>query len=61
MTVTIQKPRPAHPINFDLENNEVVEQFGSKVYEFVKFAQQTMEKDPESKIILFIQFTRYVG
>jgi hypothetical protein len=62
MTVTIQKTLPApksRPVNHELENSLVVEKFGSKVYEFVKFALQTMRKNPESKIILFIQFTRF--
>lgn len=66
MTVTIRKPltaqkkepASARPVNAELENNDVVERFGSKVYEFVKFAQRTMRINPESKIILFIQFDR---
>jgi hypothetical protein len=60
MTVTIKKPKTELPINAELENNEIVEKYGSKIFEFVKFTKLTLEKNPESKIILIIQFNRLV-
>jgi hypothetical protein len=41
-------------MNAELEGNKIVEKFGSKIYQFVKFAQETLDKDPDAKIILFI-------
>jgi hypothetical protein len=62
MTVTIKKPKTEEDDDQDVElgNNEIVQKYGSKIFEFVKFTRVTLEKDPESKIILFIQFNRFV-
>jgi hypothetical protein len=60
MTVTIKTPKAERPVNAELETGQDVERYGSKIFEFVKFTQRTLEKDSESKIILFIQFNRFV-
>jgi hypothetical protein len=61
MTVTIKKPKTEEDDDQDVGNNEIVQKYGSKIFEFVKFTRVTLEKDPESKIILFIQFNRFVN
>jgi hypothetical protein len=58
VTVTIKAPEPARPLNAEREKNKDIERFGSKLFEFVQFTQQTLEHNSESKIILFIQFNR---
>jgi hypothetical protein len=60
MTVTIRKPIEDKPASADIEKKTDIEKYGTKVCEFIKFAQQTMQDDHESKIILFIQFNRLV-
>jgi hypothetical protein len=58
MTVTIRKPVEDKPAPAEIEKKTDIEKYGTKVCEFIKFAQQTMQDDQESKIILFIQFNR---
>lgn len=60
MTVTIKTPKPARPLKAEREINKDIEKYGSKVFEFVNFAQETMHENHESKIILFIQFNRFI-
>jgi hypothetical protein len=60
MTVTIRQLKPEGEEEELSEEDQQIEKYGSKVIAFIKFARETMAKDPEAKIILFIQFTRLI-
>jgi hypothetical protein len=59
MTVIVRQVKPGGEEEELSEEYMAIEKFGSKVIAFIKFAQETMEADPNAKIILFIQFTRF--
>jgi hypothetical protein len=60
MTVTIRKLDEEAPDDAELDNSANIAKYGSKVFAFIKFAQETMQEDPDNKIILFIQYTTFV-
>jgi hypothetical protein len=61
MTVTIRDPDMTVPMNDEAESRVNLEKYGSKISAFVKFTEQTLASNVDAKIILFIQFSRFVS